>query len=201
MPYSPTADGLVTATAVAAVTVVVAAVAVVAVLTATAATVMPGLQLLGSGVTHELDISAVAHGLARQLVIEVHKHLVVGDLDHLALDAHAFLRHHGHTGTGANVLLVKLALDVENLLLQLINQVGILLAEGLMGLKGEIKLLTLLQTHDAVLETLDERQIHAKDKSIGMLLVELENTHAFFTVDNKDLIDELHIFSCLNFLH
>ena len=93
---------------------------------------------------------ALEKELERQskLVVEIHEHLVVGHLDDLTLDAHAFLSHHGHAGTRTDILGVKLAVDMENLLLELIDQLGILYAESLMGLKGEIKFFALLQAHD-----------------------------------------------------
>ena len=160
-----------------------------------------GLQLLGRGVAHQLHVAAVAHRLAGELVVKVHEHLVVGDLHYLTLDAHTLLGHHGHAGSGTDVLGVKLAVDVENFLLQLIDELGVLHAKGLVGLQGEVKLLALLQAHDVVLETLDERQVHAKHKGIGMLLVEFEHTLLLLAVNDKNLIYEFHVFSCLNFLH
>ena len=155
---------------------IVAAVTATTVLTTAAAAVVLGAELLGRGVAHHLHIAAVAHRLACQLVVEVHEHLVVGHLDHLTLDAHSLLGHHGHAGSWADVLLVKLALHMEDFLLQLIHQLGVLHAEGLVGLQGEVKFLALLQTHDVVLESLDERQIHAEYKGIGVLFIEFENT-------------------------
>ena len=177
------------------------AAAVAAFLTAATAAVVLGVKFLGRGVANELNEAAVAHGLACQLVVEVHEHLVIGHLDDLTLDAHAFLSHHGHACTRTDVLGVKLAVDVENLLLELIDQLGILYAESLMRLQREIKLLALLQTHDVVLEALDERQIHSKDESVGVLLVELEHTRLLVAIDHEYLIHEFYVFSCLNFLH
>lgn len=187
------------AAAVAAVAVVVATVTAAAFFTAASATVMLGVELLGGGVAHELYKTGVAHRLASELVVEVHEHLLVGDLDDLSLDAHAFLRHHGHAGTRADVLGVKLAVDVENFLFEFIDEFGVLHSEGFMRLEGEIKLVALLQSHDVILETLDEGQVDAKYKGIGMFLVELEHTGLFFTVDDKDLINELHVFTCFDF--
>ena len=186
--------------AIAAVAVVVAA-AVAAFLTAATAAVVLGLEFLGGGITHELHNTGITYGLAGQLMVEVHGHLFVGHLGHNALDAHAVLGHHRDDGTRAHVLVVKLAVHMENLFLQFVDQVGVLLAESLLGFEREIKLLTLLQTHDVLLETLDERHVHTEDKRVGMLLVELKDTHLLLGVDNKDLIHELHVFSCLNFLH
>ena len=100
-----------------------------------------------------------------------------------------------------DILGVKLAIDMENLLIKFINQVGALYTESLMGLKGKIKFIALLQAHDMVLEALDQRQVQTEDKSIGMLLIELEHTGLLFAVHNKDFIDEFYVFSCLNFLH
>lgn len=162
---------------------------------------MLGLEFLGGGVTHELHGAGIAHGLTCQLVVEVHGHLVVGDLGDDALDAHAVLGHHGHDGAHADVLVVKLAVHMENLFLQLVDHVGILQAEGFFGLEREVKVLALLQTHDVVLETLDERQVQAEDKGIGVLLVELENADLFLTINDKNLIYEFDVFSCLNFIH
>ena len=194
---------LAAATAVAAVTVVVvvAAATVTTVLTAASATVMLGLQLLGRGIAHQLHVAGIAHGLASQLMVEVHGHLVVGHLGHDALDTHALLGHHGHDGTHADVLVVKLAVNMENLLLELIHQARVLGTESLLGLEGEVKLLALLQAHDMVLETLDERHVHAEDKGIGLLLLELEHTDLLLAVHDEDFIYEFHVFSCFNFLH
>ena len=94
-----------------------AAVATTALFTATSAAMVLGLQLLGRSVTHELHIATVTHSLASKLVVEIHEYLVVGHLDDLTLDAHAFLCHHGHAGTRTDILGVKLAIDMENLLL------------------------------------------------------------------------------------
>ena len=170
-------------------------------LTAATATVVLGLEFLGRGIAHQLHITAIAHGLASQLMVEVHKHLVVGDLDHLPLDTHALLGHHRHDGALADMLVVKLAVDVEDLLLQFVHQVGVLDAEGVLGLQGEVKLLALLEVDNVVVETLDERQIHAEDKRIGMLLIKLEHTGLLVAIDHKDLVHEFYIFTCLNFIH
>ena len=189
------------AAAIAALAMLVAT-TVTAVLTAAAtAVVVLGLEFLGRCVTHQLHYTSIAHGLAGQLVVKVHGHLVVGHLSDNALDTHAVLSHHGHDGAHADMLVVKLTIDMEDFLLQLIDQVGILLSESLLGFEGEIKLLTLLQSHDVILEALDERQVHPEDKRIGVLLVEFEHTHLLLAIYHKDLIHELYVFSCLNFLH
>lgn len=172
------------AAAVAAVAVVVATVTAAALVTAASAAVMLGVELLGGGVAHELYKTGVAHRLASELVVEVHEHLLVGDLNDLSLDAHAFLGHHGHACTGSNVLGVKLAVDVENFLFQFIDEFGVLHTEGFMRLECEIKLVALLQSHDVILEALDEREVDAENKGIGVFLVELEHTGLFFTVDD-----------------
>lgn len=193
---------LAAAAAVAAVAVVMATATVAAVLTTASAAVMVlGLELLGRGVAHELDVASIAHGLTGQLVVEVHGDLVVGDLGDNALDAHSLLGHHGHDGTHADVLVVKLAVNVEDFLLEFINHVGVLDTEGLLGLQGEVKLLSLLQVDDVVLEALDEGDIHTEDKGIGMLLVELEDTHLLVAIDNENLVHEFDVLTCLNFLH
>ena len=189
------------AAAVAAVAVVVSAIASTAVVTAATAAVVLGLEFLGGGVAHQLHKSAVAHGLSGELVIEVHEHFVVGDFHYLPLDAHALLGHHGHTCSGTDVLSVKFAVDVEDFFFQLIDEFGVLHTKGLMGFQGEVEFISLLQSHDVVLEALDERQVHAEDKCVGMLFVELEHARLLLAVDYKDLIHELHIFTCLNFLH
>lgn len=172
------------AAAVAAVAVVVATVAAAALFTTASAAVMLGVELLGGGVAHELYKTGVAHRLASELVVEVHEHLLVGDLNDLSLYAHAFLGHHGHACTGSNVLGVKLAVDVENFLFQFIDEFGVLHTEGFMRLECEIKLVALLQSHDVILEALDEREVDAENKGIGVFLVELEHTGLFFTVDD-----------------
>ena len=176
------------------------AVASAAVLAA-ATVMMLGLEFLRGSVAHELHISGIAHRLTSQLVVEVHGDLVVGDLGHDALHAHAVLGHHGHDGAHADVLVVKLAVNVENLLLEFINHAGILGTEGLFGFQGEIKFLALFKVDDMILEALDERHIQPEDKGIGVLLVELEHTDLFITIYHKNLVNELNIFTCLNFLH
>ena len=186
------------AAAIAAVAVVVATVAATF-FTAASAAVMLGVELLGGGVAHELYKTGVAHRLACELVVEVHEYLLVGNLDDLSLDAHAFLRHHGHACAGSNVLGVKLAVDVENFLFQFIDEFGVLHTEGFMRLESEIKFVALLQSHDVILEALDEREVDAENKGIGVFLVELEHTGLFLTVDDKDLIYEFHVFSCFDF--
>ena len=190
------------AAAVAVVAVVVSAVTAATVLaTTTAAVVMLGLKLLGGGVAHELHVARIAHRLAGKLVVEVHGDLVVGDLGDDALDAHAVLGHHGDTSAHADVLVVKLAVNVEDFLLEFVNHVGVLGAEGLLGLQREVKFLALLEVKDVVLESLDQRDVHAEHKRVGMFLIELENTHLLVAVDNKNLIHEFDVFTCLNFLH
>lgn len=182
--------------------VVVAAVVAVAVLATTAAAMMMlGLELLGRGVTHKLDKSSIAYSLASQLVVEVHGDFVVGDLSDDALDTHAVLGHHGDDGTHADVLVIKLAINVEHLFLELIDHVGVLGAEGLLGLQGKVKFLALFQIDDVILETLNQRDIKPKHKGIRMFLIELEDTHLLVTIDHKNLVNELNIFTCLNFLH
>ena len=190
-----------TASAVATVAVVVSAVTATAVLTAASAAMMLGIEFLGGGVAHYLDISAVAHRLTGELVVEVHEDLVVGDLDDLSLDAHAFLCHHGHTSSWADVLGIKLAVDMEDFFLEFIDELGVLDAEGLLGLECEVKLVALLESHDVILEALDEREVHAEDKGVGVLRVELEDALLLIAVDDEDFIDELYIFTGLNFLH
>ena len=160
-----------------------------------------GIEFVGGGVTHELHIAAVAYGFTSQLVVEVHKDLFVGHLDDLSLDAHTLLSHHGDAGAGTHMLVVKLAVDVEDLFLEFVDQFRVLHTKGLLGLEGEIKLFALLQAHDVVLEALDEREVHTEHKGIGMLLIELENTDLAFLVNHKNLIHEFDIFAGLNFLH
>ena len=152
----PVGGGGLAAAAVAAVAVVVVAVVVVAFVTTAAASVVLGLKLFGRGITHELHVTSIAHGLSGQLVVEVHEHLVVGYFHDLSLDAHVLLGHHGHESARADVFVIELAIDVEDFFLQLINQFGVFVSKGLMGLQGEVKFVSLLQSHDAVLETLDE---------------------------------------------
>ena len=135
---------LAAATATIAAVAVVVAAAVAAFLTAAAAAMVLGLEFLGGGITHELHNTGITYGLAGQLMVEVHGHLFVGHLGHNALDAHAVLGHHRDDGTRAHVLVVKLAVHMENLFLQFVDQVGVLLAESLLGFEREIKLLTLM---------------------------------------------------------
>ena len=198
-PYHPlTVDGLAAATVAA---VAVATVTVIAFLATAAAAMVTGLKFLGGSIAYKLYEAAVAYRFAGELVVEVHEHLVVSYLYNLALDAHAFLGHHGHTRTGTDVLGVKLAIDVEDFLLEFINKLRVLHTEGLMGLQGEIELLALLQAHDVVLEALDEREIHTEDEGIRVFLVELEHALLLIAIDDKNLIHELYVFTSLNFLH
>lgn len=196
-------SGLATAaTAVAAVAVIVAAIAVTAILaTASAAMVVMRLEFLGGGIAHYLYKTAVAHRLSCQLVVEVHDNLVVGDLDYDTLDAHSLLSHHGDEGARTDVLAVKLAVNIEDGLVQLTDHFRIFHAEGFLGPKGKVKVLSLLQTHDILLESLDEREVETKNKSIGRLFLVFEHTGLLFAVDNKDLIHEFHVFTCFDFLH
>lgn len=186
--------------AVAALTVVMAAATVATLLAATSA-VMLGLKLFGGGIAYELHVSHVAHRLAGELVVEVHGDLVIGDLGDDALDTHAFLGHHRDDGAHADVFMVKLAVDVENLLLELIDQVGVLDAESFLGLEGKVKFLTLLQIDDVILETLDEREVESEDKSVRVFGFELEYTDLLIAVDYKDFVHELDVLTCLNFIH
>ena len=187
------------ASAVAAVAVVMATVAAAAVVAATSAAVVTGLELLGGSVAHELYISAVADGLTGQLVVEVHEHLVVGHLDYLTVKSHALLSHHGHDSTGSHALGIKLAVHVEDFLLELTDEIGVLLAEGLLGSQCEVEFFILIETHDVILEFLKQRNIESEHKSVGMFLIEFEYTGLLLAVHNKDLINELHIFSCFDF--
>ena len=190
------------AAAVAAVAVVVAAVTASAVVaSATTAVMVLGLEFFGRGVTHELHVARIAYGLAGELVVEVHGDLVVGDLGDDALDAHAVLSHHGHDGTHADVLVVKLAVNVEDFLVEFIDHAGILYAESLLGLQCEVKFFSLFQAHDIVLEADNQGHVHAEHKGIGMLLLEFENTHLLVSIDNKNLVHEFDVLTCLNFLH
>ena len=189
------------ATAVAASAMVVSAVTAATLFTTAAAAVVMGLELLGGGIAHEFHMAGISHCLPSELVVEVHEDLVVGHFHYLTFDAHAFLSHHGDESARTDVFFIELSLHVENFLLELIDQFGILIAEGLVGLQGKIKFVSLLQPHDAVLEALDEREVHTENKCIGMFLVELEHARLLLAIDNKDFIYELYIFTCLYFLH
>ena len=188
------------AAAVTAVAVLLAAVTAAAILAATSAAVLVArLQFLGGGVAHELHSADKAHGLSRPGVVEVHGYLVVGHLDDLTVETHTLLGHHGHDGARTDVLGVKLALHVEDFLLEFTDEFGILLAEGLLGSQREVEFVALFEAHDVILEFLEQRNIESKHEGVGALLVELEHAGLLLAIHNKDFIDELHIFSCFDF--
>ena len=110
---------MVTATITASVTTTVVA-------ASASATTVSRLQFLGSGFAYYTDLAYKAGVLACKRMIEVHYHLLVGDFNHLAVDAISVGCHHRHCGAYLYKLGVKLSVDLKQLLLKMVSPFRIL---------------------------------------------------------------------------
>ena len=84
-------------------------------------------------------LSREVQGLASQRVVGVDRHAVVLDLHHLGHKLMVFGIVHGDDGSLEDMLLVELAVDGEDVTLQLVHPFRDIFAKGFVGLQGEIK--------------------------------------------------------------
>ena len=97
-------------------------------------------------------LSLEVQGLACQWVVGVDGHAVILDLHYLGHKLMVFGIVHGDDGSLEDMLLVELAVDGEDITLQLMHSLRDIFPKGFIGLQGEIKLGALLLSHEVFLK-------------------------------------------------
>ena len=92
---------------------------------------------------------------ASQRVVEVDFHVVVGNLEHLAIEALALFVLQGQHGTREHILMVEVAIDGKDLALQVYHALSVVVAISLTLGEGKVELSTLLQSFYLFLEILE----------------------------------------------
>lgn len=197
-----------TSAAALAVALAVAAAAAIAALTVAAALVvaaataaMARRNLLGSGVAHLKDGALEADILASERVVEVHLDILVGDLEHDAVDAIAVGGHHRQDGALGDSLVVKLAVNLKDVAWQLGNLLVVIGAECIGGLDDEVEGRTLLQPVNGLLEGNYHAAGDTEDNLLGVIDIGLMDEFLTFGSDFIEVITEFYVFSWLNFFH
>ena len=91
--------------------------------------------------------------LTGQRVISVNSHSVFFNLRHLGMEIMPIRIIQGDDGSFVDVIVVEVAVDGEDLTLQLVNTFWHVFAEGLCGFEGEVEGRILLQGRHLLLET------------------------------------------------
>ena len=92
---------------------------------------------------------------ASQRVVEVDSHMVVGNLEHLAIEALALFVLQGQHSTREHILMVEVAVDGKDLALQVYHALSVVVAISLTLGEGKVELSTLLQSFYLFLEILE----------------------------------------------
>ena len=193
-----------TAAAVIATAVVVTAAIVAAAFAATsvAAAAVSRMKLFGSGVAHGDDFAFEAYVVVDEGVIEVHLDMGRSDFGHKTLDAVAVGCEHRQAFADLDVLAVKLAVDLEDLALDLDDMLGVVTAESLVGLGDDVIGVAGSQALESDLERTDDALRHAIDDCLGLFVRGLMNQSLFTVgVNGIKVVAELDIFSGFYLFH
>lgn len=189
-----------TAAAVIATAVVVTAAIVAA--TAVTAAAVSRMKLFGSGVAHGDDFAFEAYVVVDEGVIEVHLDMGRSDFGHKTLDAVAVGCEHRQAFADLDVLAVKLAVDLEDLALDLDDMLGVVTAESLVGLGDDVIGVAGSQALESDLERTDDALRHAIDDCLGLFVRGLMNQSLFTVgVNGIKVVAELDIFSGFYLFH
>ena len=195
------------AAAVAAAVVMAAAATVVtavtaAVVMAAAAATARGLEVFGRHIAHGQHRALDAHVPVDELMIEVHLDILRSHVYDKTLDAHAVGSHHRQTHTLADMLLVKLAVNLEDTALELDDLLGIVVTESLVGLGHDVIFVAGLEAFESLLQRLDKPLSQTEDDALG--LVGRHLVHKLLRAVGIDFIEiknEFDILAGLDFFH
>ena len=132
-------------------------------------------------------VSFEVQGFACQRVVGVDGHAVILDLHHLSHEVMAFGIIHRDDGTLEDMLVVELAVDGENITLQLVDAFGDIFPEGFGWLKDEVKLRPLLQIDEVLLKGIEGDTISG-DELEGVLRAGLFLQRLFSIGDGVQLV-------------
>ena len=110
------------------------------------------LYLFFRSLTVLLHLADEVQFLASQRVVRVDGDTVVLDLYDLGHKLMVFGIVHRDDGSLEDMLVVELAVDAEDITLQLVDAFGDIFSESFIGLQGEIKRFALLQTDEVLLK-------------------------------------------------
>ena len=132
-------------------------------------------------------VSFEVQGFPSQRVVGVDGHAVILDLHHLSHEVMAFGIIHRDDGTLEDMLVVELAVDGENITLQLVSTLWNILPEGFGWLKDEVKLRPLLQIDEVLLKGIEGDTISG-DELEGVLRAGLFLQRLFSIGDGVQLV-------------
>lgn len=192
------AAAVVAATAVVTTAIVAAAFAT----TAVAAAAVGGMKLLGRSVADGDDLAFEADVVVDERVVEVHLDVGRGNLGDETLDAVAVGGEHGQAFADLDVLVVKLAVDLEDFALDLDDMLGIVASESLVGLGDYVVGVAGLETLEGDLERADDALGDAVDDGLGLLGRGLMDQSLFTVgINGIQIVAELDIFSGFYLFH
>ena len=180
--------------------VLVMMLAMLVMVAAAATALMRRIHFFWSGVAHGKHLAAIAHCLSRQLMVEVHHHLVGGHLLDQAVQSMSLGCHHRHISALVHFLVVELSVDDKYLTVQLMHQLRIFITKSLSRRQSELKLITRFKAAYALDETVEHSIFEPIDEAVGALLIKLEHLSLAIGVDYEYLVGEFNEFSELNFL-
>ena len=161
---------------------------------------MAGVQLLVGGVAYQFHYTYVVQVFAGQRVVEVHEHLVVRDLQYRAVDAVAFGSHHGHGVALEYGLVVELAVDHENLFVELDHMLFVTFAESLVAGEHEVELVALFQAVEPFEHGREDILVHTVNELVGHFVGGTHHQSLFrFACACIEVVGENHKFTGFNF--
>ena len=162
---------------------------------------MSRLQLFGSCFAYYTDLAYKAGVLASKRMIEVHYHLLVGDFNHLAVDAISVGCHHRHCGTYLYKLGVKLSVDLKQLLLKVSHLLGVVSSESFGCRHLDIKCVACCQAFDGLFKRNNDTASNAEYYLLGSFGINLMNKLLAVGLHYVEVIYHLDIFAGFNLFH
>ena len=118
------------------------------------------LDLFLRGIAVDEYLACEVEGLACQRVVGVYGDAILLDLDDFGHEVVLLFVLKGDDGSFEDVVMVEVAVDGEDLTVQLVYALRHIVAEGLCGLEGEVELCAFLRSHQILLEGV-EREAEA----------------------------------------
>ena len=107
------------------------------------------------------DMPLEVKRLACQRVVKVNLHLVVTYREHTPKESVAVLVLQRHDGVFVNIVMVKVAVDAEDVLVQVKHMLLLIVSVGIVFLKSEVKFGTGLKSGDFFLECIKSYSVSA----------------------------------------
>ena len=101
------------------------------------------------------NLSREAEGLSRKRMIEVHLHLVVGNLKNTSVETVAILILQGHDGILEDILMIEMSVDAEHLAFEVEDACSLTIAVCLVLVELKLKVGTSLKTYNLLLKLLE----------------------------------------------